>query len=418
LRATLHLVNRDYEKLADDFVALGFLPPGSDRTKVIPALTGVFQVALSQGVSNLSFGDLAGNLGRTMYQFKFAIPSYFTLLVRSLTVLEGIALASDPNYKVLNAAYPWVARRLLTDKTPELKATLRGLLYKQDPDDPSAEPQFIFERLEALLIQAAKVKELGSMNDPQLSPSPPSPPPPSSSSSPAASSPMKILLGSDGEFIREILLDEVTKGVDAGLRLSFDIALHPDARLRQSALSMLPLFSSFSSITAVRDSNSATVEARVSLSAYTAQSGRSQGGLGSVLSPMTSTLRSFFDSVPRISNQQDEDQVQGLLGLANALFALSKTSSPSEAAKADLPSFLLPPLVPPETAESMRQAALGLQWLAREVMSLSREEQIVALQIPVELASKLASRVTARGLRSLLMTREETGLVMTKRPSM
>lgn len=46
-----------------------------------------------------------------MYQFKFRIPAYYTLLVRSLSVLEGIALASDPQYKVLSAAYPWVARR-------------------------------------------------------------------------------------------------------------------------------------------------------------------------------------------------------------------------------------------------------------------------------------------------------------------
>ena len=50
-------------------------------------------------MGNLSFGDLSLNLGKTMYEFKFRIPSYYTLLVRSLTVLEGIALASDPNYK-------------------------------------------------------------------------------------------------------------------------------------------------------------------------------------------------------------------------------------------------------------------------------------------------------------------------------
>jgi hypothetical protein len=31
---------------------------------------------------------------------RFRIPPYYTLLVRSLSVLEGIALASDPNYKV------------------------------------------------------------------------------------------------------------------------------------------------------------------------------------------------------------------------------------------------------------------------------------------------------------------------------
>lgn len=60
----------------------------------------MFQDALRDGVSNLSFGALSGNLGRTMYQYKFRIPPYYTLLVRSLSVLEGIALASDPNYKV------------------------------------------------------------------------------------------------------------------------------------------------------------------------------------------------------------------------------------------------------------------------------------------------------------------------------
>lgn len=68
VRATLHLVNREYEALADDIVALGFLPQGSDRSQVVPALTGVFQQALSGGVSNLSFGDLSTSLGRTMYK--------------------------------------------------------------------------------------------------------------------------------------------------------------------------------------------------------------------------------------------------------------------------------------------------------------------------------------------------------------
>lgn len=40
IRATLHLVNREYELLAEDFVALGLLPRGSNMDEVIPALTG------------------------------------------------------------------------------------------------------------------------------------------------------------------------------------------------------------------------------------------------------------------------------------------------------------------------------------------------------------------------------------------
>ncbi len=40
IRATLHMVNREFGELAADFVALGLLPPGADRAAIVPALTG------------------------------------------------------------------------------------------------------------------------------------------------------------------------------------------------------------------------------------------------------------------------------------------------------------------------------------------------------------------------------------------
>ena len=86
-------MNREFDALADDFVVLGLLPPGSDKAEIAPALTGVFQDALANGVNNLNFGDLSGNLGQTMYQYNFQIPPYYTLLVRSLSVLE-VSLAA------------------------------------------------------------------------------------------------------------------------------------------------------------------------------------------------------------------------------------------------------------------------------------------------------------------------------------
>lgn len=61
--------------------------------------------------------------------------------------LQGIALSSNPDYKVLGAAYPWIARRLITNTQPELRETLRELLYKNG--------NFQFGRLESLLRQAA-----------------------------------------------------------------------------------------------------------------------------------------------------------------------------------------------------------------------------------------------------------------------
>ncbi len=41
IRATLHLTNREYAALADDFITLGFLPTGSNKAEIVPALTGV-----------------------------------------------------------------------------------------------------------------------------------------------------------------------------------------------------------------------------------------------------------------------------------------------------------------------------------------------------------------------------------------
>jgi hypothetical protein len=49
------------------------------------------------------------------------VPAYYALILRSLTVLEGLALQADKNYKLLGKAYPYMAKRLLLDPAPELR---------------------------------------------------------------------------------------------------------------------------------------------------------------------------------------------------------------------------------------------------------------------------------------------------------
>lgn len=333
------------------------------HTTILPQ---VFQAALAGGVSNLSFGDLSSNLGATMYKYSFRVPPYYTLLVRSLSVLEvccccteymlllcilvcngvalcalvcfvvlplgvhpshdpqhppaakathslfipkhpptaqhppappatcirasqphlptqGIALSSEPGYKVLRAAYPWVARRLLTDQSPELRDTLLALLYKNG--------RFQFARCESLLREAIKSPARGVAgaaasgragvccgawvlvdcmhrqhthghmhawahmymhmyirteiiisfllslspcltSTPQTNPTPaphtPTPtthtdasPPPSTTRTDA----LALLLSPEGSFIREIVVEELSKGLDAAWRVGADRAV-------------------------------------------------------------------------------------------------------------------------------------------------------------------------------------------------
>lgn len=48
----------------------------------------------------------------------------------SLAVLEGVAIGFNPDYKVLGSTYPWIARKVLTDNSPQLKSSLQALLYE------------------------------------------------------------------------------------------------------------------------------------------------------------------------------------------------------------------------------------------------------------------------------------------------
>ncbi|OIW01412.1 hypothetical protein TanjilG_25708 [Lupinus angustifolius] len=198
IEACLHLVNRDFDALAKDFVTLGLLPATADKEAVTKALTGVFQNAVSKGIRNISFGDLLGNLGTTMYKFKFRIPSYFSLVVRSLAVLEGIAISFNPEYKVLGSTYPWIARKVLTDRSPQLKSSLETLLYKDGV--------FRIDRLESLLTESLRAKTKKTIVKQQTE---------DANSRMVVKEILSFTLTEKGEFVREIIVQEFAKGLDA-----------------------------------------------------------------------------------------------------------------------------------------------------------------------------------------------------------
>ncbi|CAI7911971.1 unnamed protein product [Closterium sp. NIES-53] len=207
IRAAVHLVNREFDLLAGDFVTLGLLPPGQEMSEVSFALTAIFKDAVSSGVRNISFGSLATQLGQTMYNFKFRLPAYFSLVVRSLSVLEGIALKRDPNYKVIASSYPWIAKKVLTDPSPQLRSTVTNLLFK--------EGQFRVSRLESLLKEIIYGWSLQS-SKPMYGPDSAAKSQSTDDTSKEGRTKtlkriLKFGLSEEGRFIRELLLDEVAK---------------------------------------------------------------------------------------------------------------------------------------------------------------------------------------------------------------
>ena len=146
IEAVVHMVNRDFEGLANDYVHLEFLTPDTDLTPIIPALSAVFSNALGASVAELNFKSITDEFSALMYEYPFRVPAYYALIIRSLVTLEGIAINVDPEFKVLSKAYPYIAKRLLTDPAPQLRSSLQDLLFK--------EGSFRWNRLENLLRNA------------------------------------------------------------------------------------------------------------------------------------------------------------------------------------------------------------------------------------------------------------------------
>ena len=154
IRAVVHLVNKKFDKLSYDFVQLGFLSEEVDLKPIAPAFESVFTSALEIGVNKMDFKAVTDDMSGIMYKFPFKLPPYYALIIRSLITLEGIALSVDPNFKILGAAYPYFARRLMEDENPELRNSLKEMLF----DDNNLK----LERLDDLLTSATQEKQLDS----------------------------------------------------------------------------------------------------------------------------------------------------------------------------------------------------------------------------------------------------------------
>ncbi|CAL1385218.1 unnamed protein product [Linum trigynum] len=129
IQVLVHFVNRDSLGLANDFLSLGFIPEGVDIRAVADALRTSFGDGSRQ---SRDFEGIMNQLYDVMYEFNFSLPPDYALVIRALGSLEGTAKALDPNFKVVESAYPFVIGRLLADPSPDMRRILRQLLICND----------------------------------------------------------------------------------------------------------------------------------------------------------------------------------------------------------------------------------------------------------------------------------------------
>ncbi len=130
--AVVHLINRDFKALAKDFQALGFLHPKADLEPIIPALESVLGDAIGKNVGRFNFKSITDRFSELMYDYPFRVPARFALIIRAVVSQEGLALRLDPDFRILQVAYPYVARRLLAGDTAEMREKLMEVIFDEN----------------------------------------------------------------------------------------------------------------------------------------------------------------------------------------------------------------------------------------------------------------------------------------------
>ena len=156
IEAVVHLVNRDFKSLGELYRRMGFIPTDVDSAPIVLALEEALPDVLNAPVGELNLKNVISKLGDVMYKFPFSLPPFYISIIRCLGVLEGLAIQVDKDFRIVNDAYPYIASRLLTDDSDELRSAVRQLLF----DGDSAR----WERLRDLLDKAS----LTSDYDPTL----------------------------------------------------------------------------------------------------------------------------------------------------------------------------------------------------------------------------------------------------------
>ena len=188
--AVVHLINQDYAELAKDFVSLGFLAPGTDIRPIIPALEAVLGDIIGEKVGEFNFKTITDRFSQLMFDYPFRVPAKFALIIRSLVTQEGLALTLNPDFKIVEIAYPYVARRLLTGESPALRQRLIEVLFKDN--------KFQWQRLENMIAIARTDGNFDIIPTAQLG--------------------LQFLVSEEGQYLRRQLL----------LALTADDRLHTD----------------------------------------------------------------------------------------------------------------------------------------------------------------------------------------------
>lgn len=173
----------------------------------------------------------------------FQLPPYVLYVARAFSTLEGIGLGIDENYSIIQECYPYLSKRLFTDRNPRAKAALRAMLGLESEDLPVSptlamvkegagtakkvsrglSPSKLMEMSEGFASYTASTTDVDNIGKGQAA---------------AVAEFTKLFLDPKGSTLQDILVDETAKLGDAMTRSVLRAALVDNAAAKALATAL------------------------------------------------------------------------------------------------------------------------------------------------------------------------------------
>jgi len=222
-----NLSAKNYDATVEDLVNLGFVPSElstdpAKRAIVAPAIASTLEILYGGGgglskekiaalESQSRIAALSEELKAISRAYPVSLPPYFVLILRAFGTLEGLGLGIDSSFEILGECFPYVARRLLTDDSPRVRAALKTFAF--GPGD-----RLSVERVEMI---ADGFKTFTATMDT----APRAALPPGAGSAPApvpvaaldagTVEMLSVVFAPQGNYVQALLLEEAVRAVDA-----------------------------------------------------------------------------------------------------------------------------------------------------------------------------------------------------------
>ncbi|KAF8071031.1 aarF domain-containing protein kinase [Scenedesmus sp. PABB004] len=307
-----HLSTQDWDNVARDLQTLGFIPADAGDPVALgmaePLGRILVQLSGGGGAAKVNIDAVMGEVEALGSKYPISIPPFFALILRAFSVIEGIALAVDPDYSIVQECLPYLARRLLSDDNPRVRQALRDVLYggraRLDVDRlirlSDAFSSYTTDGLAgdgaaaagapapaaagaALAPARAAAAGAGGASEPLLSP--------------AARDALLVVFSRRGSYVQELLVEELVAAADALSREALSGTL-------RAVLGSAPVAVALSSVEAL-------------------------GPLRPVLLPLTTPLELLSRLAPAVALTPEDEEA---LGVVRSVFALLQRAQAAAAA--------------------------------------------------------------------------------------